>query len=658
LIVPDGEVRIAQLKRQAETDHFAIKRILMASLWAELKRRNVIRMTVLYSVAGWVLLQIADILFGLLDVPGWGLRLVLGLLLLGLPLVVIFSWVFEMTPEGIKRESEVDRSESVTTNTGRKIDRLIIFGLVAIVAVLLADRFLLMSESEEQARVAEQSPAAEVTTTDNAVHPADDTNNAPPGEPAGELQQKSIAVLPFVNMSGDEENEYFSDGLTEELLNLLAKVDDLRVSSRTSSFAFKGKDTSIPSVARELKVENILEGSVRKSGATVRITAQLIDVETDSHLWSETYDRQLDDIFAIQDEIAQAVVDALKVKLLEPGELTPTMARETDTDAYLLYLRARHTYELGRDTRDDDMVARAIEQYETVLERDPDFALAYAGLADAYGFQSIWGDLDTHEGYERSREMAERALAINPDLVEALLALADIQLEYDWDMETAERSYLRALELRPSDAEGLRTYGYFLATDGRYDEAFSYYQKALEVDPMQLRVYYGLAMSYIISGNFDELAPLTEKLASHRDERFMERWNRNMTLITHRFKGEWAELIEMLPEEPESIGDLQDAAIAYYHTGDQQRANEYLDRMIEIAEEEQIEFSSVAAALVQMGQPDRALEYLEKALQTREVNFPFIRNDPDLEPLFDDSRFLDLLERAGLEPPATDNSPE
>jgi TolB-like protein/Tfp pilus assembly protein PilF len=615
----------------------------MASLWTELKRRNVIRMTVLYSVAGWVLLQIADILFGLLDVPGWGLRLVLGLLLLGLPLVVIFSWVFEMTPEGIKRESDVDRSQSVTTNTGRKIDRLIIFGLVAIVAVLLADRFLLMSEPEEQAQVAEQSPSAEVTGADAATDPTED--------PAGDDQQKSIAVLPFVNMSGDKENEYFSDGLTEELLNLLAKVDDLRVSSRTSSFAFKGKDTNIPSVARELKVANILEGSVRKSGPMVRITAQLIDVDTDSHLWSETYDRQLDDIFAIQDEIAQAVVDALKVKLLEPGEMAPTVARETDTDAYLLYLRARHTYELGRDTRDEDMVVRAIEQYEAVLERDPDYALAYAGLADAYGFQSIWGDLNTREGYERSREMAEKALAIDPDLVEALLALADIQLEYDWDMEAAERSYLRALELRPSDAEGLRTYGYFLATDGRFDEAFSYYQKALNVDPMQLRVYYGLAMSYIISGNFDELAPLTEKLAAHRDERFMERWNRSMTLITHRFKGEWSQLIEMLPEEPESIGDLQDAAIAYYHTGDEQRANEYLDRMIGITEEKQFEFSSVAAALVQMGQPDRALEYLEKALQTREVNFPFIRNDPDFEPLFDDPRFLDLLERAGLKPP-------
>jgi TolB-like protein/Flp pilus assembly protein TadD len=500
----------------------------MASLWTELKRRNVIRVSVLYAVTGWVLLQVADILFGLLDVPGWGLRLVLGLLVLGLPLVVIFSWVFEMTPEGIKRESEIKRSQSLTSETGRKIDRLIIFGLVAVVVVLLADRFLLMSEPGGATRMEGQSPVEAISGPDGVVGAAD--------ESSGDPQQKSIAVLPFVNMSGDEENEYFSDGLTEELLNLLAKVDALRVSSRTSSFAFKGKDSSLPSVARELNVANILEGSVRKSGATIRITAQLIDVETDSHLWSETYDRQLDDIFAIQDEIAQAVVDALKVRLLAPGELTPTVPRQTDTDAYLTYLRARHTYELGRDTDDDDMVARAIEQYQSVFETDPDYALAYAGLADAYGYQSIYGQLTRHEGYERSREMAEKALAIDPDLVEALLALADIQLEYDWDMEAAERSYRRALEIRPSDAEGLRTYGYFLATDGRIDEAIGYYKKALEVDPMQLRAYFGLAMTYIFGGRFEELPALSERLAAHRDERFMKRWNRNMNLMTLRYK--------------------------------------------------------------------------------------------------------------------------
>ena len=611
----------------------------MSSVWQELKRRNVIRVAVLYAVAGWVLLQVADILFGALHVPEWGLRLVLVMLLLGFPLVLIFAWVYEMTPEGLRRESEVDRPHSVASDTGRKIDRLIIIGLAVVVTILLADRFLFMTASPEAPQLSEGTGAEPVARHKSAASPS-------VAEP-----EKSIAVLPFVNMSGDEENEYFSDGLTEELLNLLAKVDDLRVSSRTSSFAFKGKDTSLPSVARELKVSNILEGSVRKSGVNVRITAQLIDVETDSHLWSETYDRQLDDIFAVQDEIATAVVEALKARLLNPGEVVVESGRETSTDAYLTYLRGRHTYELARDTRDNDLVERAITLYKSVLELDPRYALAYAGLADAYGLQSIRGALTMKEGYDRSREMAEKALAINPDLVEALLALADVQLEYDWDLDAAEKNYLRALEIRPSDAEGLRTYGYYLVTDGRYDEAITYYRKALEVDPMQVRAYSGLSFALLLAGRYEELPEVADQLAAHRDAEFINRWRKNMELATLRYKGQYADLVMLLPEKPETLGDLQDAAISYYHIGNKEKARMYLDQMIEIANQKSDSFSEVAAALVQMDEPDLAIDYLQKSIDTREVNNAFIRVDPDLRPLHQDPRYLQLLERAGLKPP-------
>ncbi len=613
----------------------------MSSLWAELKRRNVIRVGAFYAVAGWLLLQVADILFGLLDVPGWGLRLVLGLLLLGFPLVLVFSWVYEMTPEGLKRESQIDRSNSVTPVTGRKIDRLIIVSLILVVAVLIADRLLLVAPPNVTQPAPESGTGLEVKSGEN-------------GNSGGVAQAKSIAVLPFVNMSGDEENEYFSDGLTEELLNLLAKVDDLRVSSRTSSFAFKGKDTSIPSVASQLKVANILEGSVRKSGMQVRITAQLIDVETDSHLWSETYDRNLDDIFAIQDEIAQAVVEALKVQLLHPGETAVAdERRETSTDAYLLYLRGRHTYEAGRDTRDNDLVERAMSQFEQVLEIDPDYALAYAGLADAYGLQSIRGTLSMAEGYERSRQMAEKALAIDPDLVEALLALADIQLEYDWDMEAAEKSYRRALEIRPSDAEGLRTYGYFLFVDGRPEEAIDYYRKALEVDPLQVRAYLGMAASLIYAERYSDLPELTESLAQHKDDEFMKRWSNNLQIMELRHRRQYKELIPLLPEEPDTMGDLGDAAISYYYGGDPEKAQNYLQQMIEIANEESSSYSVVASALAQMDQPDLAIEYLEKALEAHEVVLGFIRTDSDFAPLHEDPRYLDILKRAGLKPPSS-----
>jgi len=611
----------------------------MSSLWSELKRRNVIRVGVLYAVAGWVLLQVAETLFDLLNVPAWALRLVLAFLLLGFPLVMIFSWVFEMTPEGLKRESEIDRANSAVSVTGRKIDRLIILGLAAVVLILLADRMPFISGSKEVTPPSAAGGARPVISPEAA------------DAPGASLERKSIAVLPFVNMSGDEENEYFADGLTEELLNLLAKEDDLRVSSRTSSFAFKGRETSLPSMARELNVANILEGSVRKSGEKVRITAQLIDVASDSHLWSETYDRQLNDIFAIQDEIARSVVGALKVRLLNPGEAVVQADRETTTDAYMLYLRGRHTYLLARDTQDEELVKRAIREYQAVLELDPGYALAYAGLADAYGYQSITGTLDRKEGYERSREMAEKALAIDPDLVEALLALADVQLEYDWDLDKAESNYRRALEIRPSDAEGLRSYGYFLITDGRFDQAIDYYHKALEVDPLQMRAYSGLSFALLLSGRYEELPDVTEQLAKHKDETFMARWRKKLELSVLRYKGQYADLVNLLSDSPETLGDLSDAAISHYHLGHQQEATKYLEQMIKIANERSNNFADVAATLAQMDQPDRAIEYLQKSIEVRQPNNAFIRIDPDFRPLHQDPRYLQLLERAGLKPP-------
>jgi TolB-like protein/Tfp pilus assembly protein PilF len=607
----------------------------ISRIWTELARRNVIRVGALYAVAGWILLQVADILFGLLDIPGWGLRLVLGLLLLGFPLVLIFSWVYEMTPEGLKREVDVDRNQSITPNTGRKIDRMIIAGLVVVVLVLIADRVLFMPSPAAPDQAIEETDPAPVPAAESVASPA---------------PQKSIAVLPFVNMSGDSENEYFSDGLTEELLNLLAKVEDLRVSSRTSSFAFKGKDTNIPSVAQELKVEHVLEGSVRKSGTQVRITAQLIDVETDSHLWSETYDRQLDDIFAIQDEIATAVVDALKIRLLEPGETLEPTKREQSTDAYLLYLRGRHTYELGKNTSDPDFIRQAVELFEAALEADPSHALSYAGLADAYGRLSIESELSMEEGYERSREMAEKALAIDPDLVEALLALADVQLEYDWDLVLAEASYRRALEIRPSDAEGLRTYGYFLFTDGRFDEAIEYYHKALEVDPLQLRAYTGLMMVLVMAGRYDDIPPLLDKLATHHGAHLIERFRNRIDRMILYGKRDCAGLVELLPDAPKTTRDLTDAAICHYRLGNEEEARRFLDELIATAGEISDSYSEVASVMAQMNDPDGALEYLQKALAAREVNFAYIRISPDLRPLHGDPRFHELLEQAGLKP--------
>ncbi len=279
----------------------------MTSFWGELKRRNVVRVTVAYVIVGWLILQLTDVLVPLLTLPEWAGRLIFLLLLVGFPLALFFAWAFELTPEGLKKGKDVDRSDSITHLTGRKLDFGIIGVLVVAVGFLLVDKIYLSEED---------TAADEVIAT----------------------ERQSIAVLPFVNMSPDPDQEYFSDGLSEEILNLLAKIPELKVIGRTSSFAFKGKNEDLRIIGEALGVNTLLEGSVRKSGDRVRITAQLIDVSDASHIWSETYNRTLDDIFAVQDDVAAAIIDAMQIHV----SAIPTRGRPTEnTVAYALLLKAR-----------------------------------------------------------------------------------------------------------------------------------------------------------------------------------------------------------------------------------------------------------------------------------------------------------------------------
>ena len=274
-------------------------------VFAELKKRNVFRVAVAYIIASWLILQVSDVVIGNVGAPDWVFKIILMLLSLGLPVVLGFAWAFELTPEGIKLEKNVDRTRSITPQTGRKLNTVTMGLMVLVVIYLVADKFYL--------RPAEPAPVAATVVAEPA--PAQPVSVALPPVEQGSVNE-SIAVLPFVNMSSDPEQEYFSDGITEELLNLLAKIPGFQVAGRTSSFAFKGKDIGIPQIAEELQVDNVLEGSVRKAGSRVRITAQLVHVATDSHLWSQTYDRELEDIFAVQDEITEAIVAAIEEKIV------------------------------------------------------------------------------------------------------------------------------------------------------------------------------------------------------------------------------------------------------------------------------------------------------------------------------------------------------
>jgi len=487
----------------------------MTNFWGEIRRRNVARVAVVYAIAGWLVMQVADVMFPALKLPEWMITAVAALLLIGFPFALIFAWAFEMTPDGIKLEKHVDRSASITPQTGRKLDRLALVILSLAVAVLLFDKFV--------------------------VH--DDDGPAPVAAVAG---RPSIAVLPFVNMSDDRENEYFSDGLSEELLNLLAKIPQLHVAGRTSSFKFKGTNEDLRVIGEQLNVDNVLEGSVRKSGPRLRITAQLIDADNGYHLWSETYDRDLTDIFEIQDEIANNVVAALRVHLLGEPAATSTKGT-TSTEAYNLFLQGNYFYTHSSA----ENLKRSIDAYERAIALDPGFARAYAALSFAIS-QQVGGWTASSgagfiEGFERVREVAEKAYSLDPDNPDALQAMANAVINADWDMRAGAEYNQRALDIEPANAVLLENRAFDLLVRRDFAGAEALLKKALEIDPLSVSAMRGLGDTQFLAERYDDaIATFQHALQLSPDSfRLHDR-----IALSHMFKGDLEQAAQHAALEP------------------------------------------------------------------------------------------------------------
>ena len=392
-------------------------------IFQELQRRNVIRVAIAYAIASWVLLQIVDVISPIFELPVWAPRLIFVLLAVGLVPTIIFAWVYEITPEGVKKESEIDHSKSIAGSTGKKLNVIIAVSLVVAVGLLLADRFQSGTDVSSGVTVAEM---------------------------ASEQAPSSIAVLPFVNMSSDAEQEFFSDGITEEILNSLASVKELKVAGRTSSFAFKGQNDDLRRIGDALGVAHILEGSVRKAGEQVRITAQLIQVDNGFHMWSETYDRELTDIFAIQDEIANEILRQLKTHLLGDEE-GPTEAQKTDPAVYALYLKAKQRIY----TRTGTQIEQAIRELDEAIQLDPEYAPAYAqrGIATMLLSEGQYGSLPDSEANRRGKRFIDKALELNPYHADAVAGLglfySNSPATYDEAIDVLEK----ALELNPNSID-------------------------------------------------------------------------------------------------------------------------------------------------------------------------------------------------------------
>ena len=523
----------------------------LTRFYQELKRRKVIRVAVVYGVVAWLIVEITSVMFPGLLLPEWSVRLVIALAIVGFPIALVLAWALELTPEGIRIET-----------------------------------------------------AAAVT---------------PDGKPATEADQgtekegfKSVAVLPFLNLSKDPDNEYFSDGMSEELLNLLCKLPQLTVASRTSSFSFKGKDVDLGTVAKQLGVDVILEGSVRRSDDRVRITAQLIDGRSDRNLWSETYDRELKDVFAVQDEIAQNIVNALELSLSPAQQLSIQKQVVTDImDAYDFYLRGRYFIERGD-------IDSGQQMFEKAIELDGDYVLAWAGAADCHSWRCMW--------YEKSPE----------------------------SMQKADEFSLKALQLGPNQAEAHASRSYALAMNGKYDEAEAEFKSAIKLDPQLYEAYYFAGRAYFANGKFRQAADTFAQACMIRPDDVTAAALRTTSLRALGAEEEATAACEhsikvaerYLLLNPDDALALSRVANDLVYVGDIEKGLRWAERAYSISPN--VCRYNVACAFMVSGNTERALDLLEEHAKNGGVHVDWLEADSDWSTVRDHPRYKAIVEIARL----------
>lgn len=565
-------------------------------LVSELRRRNVLRMALLYAVAAWLIMQVADVIIELANLPEWLGPAILLLLAVGFPIAIILSWFYELTPEGISLEKDLLSTESTRQLSGRRLDLIVISLLFAAVVLFAYDKWW----------------------------PRD-------------LPGRSIAVLPFINMSAGPEQEYFSDGLSEELLNLLAKIPELRVVARTSAFAFKGENLEIPEIARRLNVDHVLEGSVRSSGERLRISVQLIKADDGYRLWSQIYDREVGDIFSTQEEIAASVVKQLKITLL--GEVPKVAA--TDPEAYSAYLQARH---LDRQNTPYSM-EKAVELYQQALASDPGHAAAWAGLAGVYGRQAGNGLRPVDEGFALAREAAQQALVIDRDYAPALAILGRVSMNHDSDLMSAARYFERALSLEPANPDIIRHATVLASSLGRQDQSIAFDEYLVARDPVNPAGHAILGTSYISAGR------LNEAVTSFRTALMLSSGyvgGHYLAGVALMLNGENEAALGEMVEELDELWRLTGLSMVHHNLGSTEESDAALAALIEKYEREAA--FNIAHVFAFRGEADRAFEWLDKAVVYNDPGLPEINSNILFAHLHEDPRWLPFLARIGKSP--------
>jgi TolB-like protein/tetratricopeptide (TPR) repeat protein len=580
------------------------------NFFAELKRRNVLKVAIAYIVAGWALSQGIAQVFPVFDVSNWVIRLIVVLIVLGLPIALVLAWMFEITPEGIKRTKAADLANE--RSRGNTWIYIVVVGAVFSIGLFLLGRYS--------------------ATRGTPLH----------GESAT-FPQKSIAVLPFDNLSRDPDNAYFAEGVQDEILTRLAKVADLKVISRTSTQHFKSAPEDLPRIAKQLGVAHVLEGSVQRANDQIRVNVQLINALTDAHLWAETFDRKLTDIFAVESEIAKTIVDTLQAKL-SGSEQHAIAARPTvNTEAHQLYLKGRFFW----NKRTGNDLKKSIDYFQQAITADPNYALAYAGVADAYVFLPGYTAGTPQDCYPKAMAAAKKALELDDTLAEAHTTLALAIWYYDFDFSQANREFRRAIELNPNYATAHQQYGNnTLSALGRFDDAIAEGKQAVELDPLSLVINSDLGVDYFFARRYDEaIAQLHKTLEMDPGYYFAHVMLGQALEMKSAPDAAIAEYqkARALNDDPSVLGLL---ARAYGLSGNKTEAEKILNQLRELSTQRYVAAYSFALVYLGLGDKEEALRWLEQSYQDRAgSDVGWIRVDPLVDPLRDDPRFEALAEK-------------
>ncbi len=576
----------------------------MSKFLNELKRRNVIKSTIAYLVVAWVLLQVFTLLLPIIGAPEWIVQGITLVLAIGLPIWIIVSWVYDITPQGLEKTGDVSKNDLSSQATNKRLNAFIIASLsIAVVVMGLKISGVFSSNSNDEF---------------------------------------AIAVLPFVNMSNDEEQEYFSDGISEEIINMLAQVPRLTVMGRTSSFAFKGKNMDLKLIGEALNVAYLLEGSVRRSGNTLRITAQLIDVADGSHLYSEKFDREVDDIFDIQDEISQNILSAVKIKLLGEEKEAVFKKYTDNVDAYQLYLKGKFYY--SKYTKEDFL--KAIDYFNQAIAIDPDYAIAYAGISYCYHTLSFYNWLPAKQAMPLALEAGKKSIELDDQIAESLINLARKKLHYDWNVRDARIQLNKAKAINPNNPEVYIQLAFCAVHSGDHQEVMVNVNKAIELDPFSTMNLWMASASTILINESEKTLEISEQLIDLNPNFFGGHLYAGQTYMRlGKFEEALQELkiavrLQNIPYTLSSLG------LFYGIMGDTAKAREIIEDIKKMEGIEELESNSfIGDVYLSIGEWDTAFEYYDKAIENREGNMlfkkvlsntvPGLTEDPRAEKMFE-----------------------